>query len=156
MKCRQCPHGRPVTGAGRFSVDPPPTVNTITSIMAKKKSDAAATKRSDRSKKQPAGASGAPVINTALAAAHAARILAAKARLNIDEAEPSQVEKESGTFRKLKESLNRPHAQTVSSAMGSAFGAQRSNLPLHGGNQVAHGQTIGGVARVNVPRRTNG
>jgi hypothetical protein len=59
-------------------------------------------------------------------------------------------------FALLKESLNRPASHAVSSALGTSFGQQKSNLPTPGQKQVAHNQTQGVVSRVNVPRRTAG
>lgn len=100
-------------------------------------------------------ASGAPAINTANAAANAARLLAAKAK-GI-EPQIQEANKESGGFKQLKQSFNRPAASQTSISLGNALGPAKSNLPFqqHGQKQVAHNQTFG-VGRVNVPRRTNG
>ncbi len=132
--------------------------------MAKKKTTieggaTPARKRTAKSRKPPAPAVGqAPLIDTNLAAEAAARMLAAKAKLHVDPNQVSNAEagKESAAFQQLKQSLNRPPAHTVTSALGSAFGEHKSNLPTPDRNQVAHNQTTGGVGRVNVPRRTAG
>ena len=103
----------------------------------------------------PSAASGAPAINTANAAVNAARLLAAKAK-GI-EPQMQEANKESGGFKQLKQSFNRPTASQVSHSLGNALGPAKSNLPFqqHGQKQVAHNQTFG-AGRVNVPRRTNG
>ncbi len=107
-------------------------------------------------KKAAQATSPAPLIDTSLAALNAARILAAKAKLGpaAENLEPDS-SKESGNFKQLKESLNRSASHAVSSALGTSFGHQKSNLPVPAKQQVAHNQTQG-VSRVNVPRRTAG
>jgi hypothetical protein len=83
-------------------------------------------------------------------------MLAAKAKLGISEPEaPENAEKESGSFKQLKESLNRPASHAASAALGNTFGPHKSNLPTTRGTQVFHNQTQGGLS-INVPRRTNG
>ena len=101
-----------------------------------------------------AAATGVPMIDTANAAVNAAKLLAGRAK----QAEPKvQETKESGNFKQLKQSLNRPTASQSATLLGNSLGATKSGLPFHqqGSKQVAHNQTFG-VARVNVPRRTNG
>ena len=68
-----------------------------------------------------------------------------------------QEAKESGGFKQLKQSFNRPTPSQMSVSLGNALGPAKSNLPFqqHGQKQVAHNQTFG-AGRVNVPRRTNG
>ena len=138
--------------------------------MAKKKSDSAemskeagsgkkkSAKAGDKNKKttgKPA-IGGTSLINTDEAAAAAARMLAGRAKLQGQLAE-STGSKETGSFKQLKESLNRPAAQAaVSTALGSTFGEHKSNLPQQGNSQVVHNQASGVVGRFNVPRRTNG
>jgi hypothetical protein len=95
-----------------------------------------------------------PMINTSMAAASAARLLVGRAKLSGGQAQPA--EKESGSFKQMKQSLNRPAATQPSQVLGNALGQQRSNLPAQQGpNQVAHHQTFG-ASRINVPRRTQG
>ncbi len=127
--------------------------------MAKaKKTSSKTAKKSSNNATRPA-AEPSPLIDAA--AVDAARLLANRARLHAAPGAPApaaeQQKKESASFKQLKESIHHPAANAVSAAMGNAFGQQRSNLPLHGGNQVAHNQTIGSnLSRINVPRRTNG
>jgi len=119
---------------------------------------APAKKRATRSKKTAAAPAPAatPLIDTGLAAESAARMLLARQKLHIDQQKVAQtMGKETPTFKQLKETLTNP-AASVSSAMGSTFGEQKSNLPIPSNNQVAHNQTTSGVGRVNVPRRTAG
>lgn len=96
----------------------------------------------------------APLVNPAEAAANAARMLAAKQKLQ-EEAEGAAPAKESATFKNLKQKLS-ASGQNLSSALGGTLGHHRSNLPHHFDKQAARNQTLGGVGRFNVPRRTNG
>ncbi|HEX2970736.1 MAG TPA: hypothetical protein VHP11_00285 [Tepidisphaeraceae bacterium] len=130
--------------------------------MAKKKTEASGTtpapKKPVRRLKKKAEAAaaapaGTPMIDTGLAAMSAARMLAAKAKLG--NAAATAGNKETSTFKHLKESLNKPAASLASSALGSNLGPQKSNLPTGLQGQVVHNQTQGGV-RFNVPRRTAG
>jgi hypothetical protein len=66
---------------------------------------------------------------------------------------------ETSNFRQLKESLSKPHSQTMGNLLDkiSSTGQKRSSLPFGGGKQVGHNQTFGAdVNRRNVPRRTGG
>jgi hypothetical protein len=66
---------------------------------------------------------------------------------------------ESSGFRNLKESLSKPHAQTMGSVLDklAPSGQKKSGLPFGAGKQVGHNQMFGADAsRRNVPRRTNG
>ena len=127
--------------------------------MAKSRKTASSSKPASpkpvRRLKKAAPPVAAPLIDTNLAAQTAAKILAARAKLGNDALASTEPAHESGTFKQLKESLQRPAAHAVSSAMGTSFGQQKSNLPIPGQKQVAHSQTQG-IARVNVPRRTAG
>lgn len=108
--------------------------------------------------KAPAATSGPqvdPSKSTAAAAAMVANKLPATAPAGSGAAEHSQ----SSTFQKLKESLNKPPAQTIGSLLDklSAPGQKKSAVPFSGGKQVGHNQTFGSDAsRRNVPRRTGG
>jgi len=144
--------------AGRQSVLAPKAQLNRIARMAKKKtsSEGQARKHVSRTRKPPAAAPQSPLIDTSLAAEAAARMLASKARLHIDEKQVVQeMGKETPSFNTLKESLSKPASQ-VMAALGNALGPSKSNLPIHSGNQVVHNQTTGGVSRVNVPRRTAG
>lgn len=101
----------------------------------------------------PAAAAGTPMVDTGLAAQAAARMLAAKAKLG--GAEVAAGNKETSTFKQLKESLNKPASSLAANVLGNTFGPQKSNLPTHTQGQVYHNQTQGS-SRVNVPRRTAG
>ncbi len=66
---------------------------------------------------------------------------------------------ESTSFRNLKQSLNKPHSQTMGNLLDKLAppGQKKSSLPFGGGKQVGHNQTFGSDAsRRNVPRRTGG
>jgi hypothetical protein len=130
--------------------------------MAKKKSaksqssgDSAKAAKPAGGAANPAAPAPAPLIDTALVAQTAARLLAARARLHGAPPAPAEQQKESGTFRQLKESLNRQPQHVITSALGSTFGEHKSNLPTPG-KQVAQSQTQANIARINVPRRTAG
>jgi hypothetical protein len=66
---------------------------------------------------------------------------------------------ETSNFRQLKESLHKPHAQTMGGLLDkmSSANPKKSSLPFGGGKQIGHNQTFGAdVNRRNVPRRTGG
>lgn len=137
------------------------TEKTESAGGAKPQSKRATASKSRKAPAKPAGApAGVPMVDTALAAANAAKMLLTKAKLHAaSNPSPEQPQKESGSFKQLKESLNRPATHAVSAALGNAFGEHKSNLPTtHSAQQqVAHNQVVGGGAnRVNVPRRTAG
>jgi hypothetical protein len=102
-----------------------------------------------------AAATTTPMVDTNLAAQAAARMLAAKAKLG-GAAEATAGNRETSTFKQLKESLNKPASSLASNVLGNAFGPHKSNLPTNMQGQVFHNQTQGGGSRVNVPRRTAG
>ena len=64
---------------------------------------------------------------------------------------------QSSTYRILKQSLARPHAQTIGGILDKIAPTQkRSGLPF-ASKQVGHNQTFGpDASRRNIPRRTNG
>ena len=93
----------------------------------------------------------APLIDTSLAAEAAAKMIANKALLDA-----SNLEKESGNFKQLKDSINKSSSAGIGNLLGSNPSQKKSNLPFGGGKQVGHNQTIGGFDRRNVPRRTGG
>jgi hypothetical protein len=64
--------------------------------------------------------------------------------------------RESGIFKQIKESINKPAAGGISSAMGNTFGPNKTNLPNPDKGHVVRDQTTSNVNRVNVPRRTGG
>jgi hypothetical protein len=120
---------------------------------------AAKSKAVGRRKKMAASAetspSGKPMVDTSFAAEAAARMLASRAKLGA-KVERNSSEKESGTFKQLKEGVNKPSGQAAANVIGSALGPSRSNLPIPNKGQTAHSQSMGNVSRINVPRRTGG
>jgi hypothetical protein len=118
------------------------------------KKPAAAAKKAPAAKKgaKPAGAPAAPLIDTSLAAAAAAKLVA-----NRDRLAPGGEKRESGAFKQLKESLAKPASSGPASFLQSTAPQKKSNLPFGGRNQVGHNQTFGAdVNRSGVPRRTGG
>ncbi|HEY2586918.1 MAG TPA: hypothetical protein VGI81_14325 [Tepidisphaeraceae bacterium] len=94
----------------------------------------------------------APLIDTSLAAAAAAKMVANRDLLNA-----AGEKRQSGAFKQLKESLTKPAASGPASFLQSTAPQKKSNLPFGGRNQVGHNQTFGAdVNRAGVPRRTGG
>jgi hypothetical protein len=97
-------------------------------------------------------AAGVPLVDTDLAAQTAAKMLLRKPA----SAAPATPPKESGAFKNLKESLNKPALGGLDQIIGST-GPQRSNLPHQRDQQKGRNQTFGAdVNRAGVPRRTPG
>ena len=114
-----------------------------------KKSEEKKPARKSPAKAAPAGPS---MVDTDLAAQSAARMVFSKPATT----DASASKKESGAFKSLKESLNKPHLGGLDQIMGS-MGPQRSNLPHRRDQQKGHNQTFGAdVNRTGVPRRTPG
>ncbi len=136
--------------------------NEDPAATTRKRSSAAKTRKapakSDKAAKPQAH--GTPLVDTQFAAEAAARALAARAKLQAALGQQPQVQeqpqKESGNFKQLKESLNKPAHLSGGSTLGNAFGPGKVNLPAVGRKESFHSQTTGGVSRINVPRRTNG
>ena len=84
-------------------------------------------------------------------------MLSARAKLgNAPQSTGGDMQRESGAFKQMKESLNKPAAGGISSAMGNTFGPNKTNLPNPDKGHVVRDQTTSNVNRVNVPRRTGG
>jgi hypothetical protein len=114
------------------------------------KTDARKPVRKAPAKATPAGM---PMVDTDLAAQSAARMLLSKPASSTL---PTMPRKESGAFKNLKDSVNKPNLGALDQVMGSV-GPQRSNLPHHRDQQKGHNQTFGAdVNRAGVPRRTPG
>ena len=122
-----------------------------------------------RAKKKPAttaAPTGHPMVDTGLAAQVAARALATRAKLGAavggqmpqqqQPAASAQPARESGSFKQLKENLNKPTGASLGNVLGNAPGSSKSNLPMHGRNESFHSQTQGAGPKFNVPRRTGG
>lgn len=113
---------------------------------------APAAKKGAKSAGAPAGAPPAPLIDTSLAAAAAAKLV-----VNRDRLASGGEKRESGAFKQLKESLSKPASSGPASFLQSTAPQKKSNLPFGGRNQVGHNQTFGAdVNRTGVPRRTGG
>ena len=134
---------------------------------------AATPKKPGKPEKAAGGAPSAPLIDTGLAAAAAAAMVAnlgaaglggaaTQGDATAGAASPSQ-RQESSTFRNLKQSLNKPASSgSLGGILGSGggqkkfnqgFGGQKPSVPGSGGRN----QTFGAdVNRSGVPRRTGG
>jgi hypothetical protein len=120
--------------------------------MAKaKKSESSSSKKSAPKPAAKSAPSGFPSIDTNLAAQSAAKMLLRKPTVD-----STGSKKESGAFKNLKDSLNKPSMGSLDQFMGST-GPQRSNTSHHRDQQKGHNQTFGAdVNRTGVPRRTTG
>ena len=99
-----------------------------------------------------------PMVDTQLAAQAAARMVTARAT-GMGPTQRSGEQKETSTFKQLKESFSKPHGAGVGNILNSTTSeaARKGNLPHHGGKQKGHNQTFGSDASKNfVPRRTGG
>jgi hypothetical protein len=98
-----------------------------------------------------------PVFDQTLAASTAAALIGRKLATSLPVGEtPSP---ETSTFKQLKESLNKPHANAIGGMLDKSAPAnqKKSTTPFNTGKQVGHNQTVGSdVVRRNVPRRTGG
>jgi len=118
------------------------------------KTPSSAKKKPER--KPPAASAGAPLIDPAASAAAAAALVGHKLAPAASAAGPKT---ESSTFRNLKDSLTKPHSQTIGGVLDKIAPSSQKWIggPTQGGKQVGHNQTFGAdVARKNVPRRTAG
>ncbi len=107
-------------------------------------------------RKPPTAPSGAPLIDPLQSAAAAAALVGRKISPLSTATGPQT---ESTTFRNLKDSLTKPHSQTIGNVLDKIAPNTRKWTGGHSGagKQVGHNQTVGAdVARRNVPRRTNG
>jgi hypothetical protein len=98
----------------------------------------------------------APLIDTSLAAAAAAKMVANRDMLN--SARPEAGERaESSSFKQFKEGLNKPSSHGPASFLHSTAPQKKLNVPMGGRKQIGHNQTFGAdVNRAGVPRRTGG
>ena len=120
---------------------------------------AATKKKAEKKTEKKAPQAAAPLIDTALAAEAAARMVAARAAGTVP-APAAEAQGESSLFKQLKENLAHPHASSVDSFLNNTTNpsSRPSNVPFgSGGKQVGHNQTFGAdVSRRNLPRRTGG
>lgn len=104
---------------------------------------------------KPAAPSG-PQIDTSLAAAAAAAVVGSGG-IRQPGSSNLPAQKESNSFRQLKESLNKPASGTLGGILQTPQNQKKSNLPYGGGKQVGRNQTFGAdINRAGVPRRTGG
>jgi hypothetical protein len=111
-------------------------------------------------KQQPAAAGGAPIVDTNLAAATAARMIAHRAATGSPASSGSNAEtsagRESSTFQKLKNNLTNP-AAGLSNILGGDVSQKKSHNTFGPNQQVNRNQSSGGGGnRLGVPRRTSG
>lgn len=108
-------------------------------------------------KKQQPAAGGSPIVDTGLAAATAARMLAHRAATGAPAASAeTSAGRESSSFQKLKNNLTNP-AAGLSNILGGETGQKKSHNAFGPNQQVNRGQNSGGGAnRLGVPRRTSG
>src|SRR5205823_5612621 len=114
--------------------------------MAKKKSESsekperkppakqAEAKKSPEAKKPAATPTGAPLIDTSIAANAAAAMVGNKVPAPAGGTAPPR--KESAAFKQLKAGLNKPAAGALGGAFGIAGQTKKSHLPHGGGKQV--------------------
>jgi len=142
--------------AGKSQEQPKPqpkaTANKPEPAAAKGKTPAAASKRPAAKKGPPTGSTGTPLIDTSLAAAAAAKMVANRDRLSAGENRGG-----SGLIKQLKDSLNKSASTGPADFLHTTSPNKNPNLPFGGRNQVGHNQTFGAdVNRSGVPRRTGG
>jgi len=116
----------------------------------------AAPKKKVERKPPAAPASGSPLVNPSHSAAAAAALVGRKISPTGITSGPQT---ESTSFRNLKDSMTKPHSQTIGNVLDkiAPSGQKRSAVPFAGPKQLGHNQTFGAdVSRRNVPRRTNG
>jgi len=168
------PHpAAPKAAAVQPPVKQPPSTQAVEAKSSKKESakkggtaDAAVSgKAAPKPAPKPAPVQ-APIIDTNLAAAAAASMVAHRdivagaapaapaTRTAPDQPQPQR--QESASFKQLKQGLNKP-AASVGNLLGTPPGQKKSNLPFAGQKQSFRNQTFGAdVNRTGVPRRTGG
>jgi hypothetical protein len=100
---------------------------------------------------------GRPLIDTNLAAANAARMLAAKFPSSAGNASQNAPAQESAMFKNLKAGVNKPASAGMSNLLEKSHGPTEPVKSHHQQKQVGRNQTFGAdVARTGVPRRTPG
>ncbi|MBV8781628.1 MAG: hypothetical protein JO353_09540 [Phycisphaerae bacterium] len=115
-----------------------------------------------KQKHETASATSAPMVDTNLAAAAAARLLVAKlpTRSEGTSGEGAGASRESSMFKQMKSGLAKPASQTMSNLLDKHAGPMgKSSHEGFGskGQQLGKNQTFGAdVNRSGVPRRTGG
>src|SRR5579871_5471123 len=110
-------------------------------------------KKSAKSAKPAPPPPAAPLIDTNLAAAAAAKLVAHK-----DELSTAPAHGESAAFKQLKENLHKTGGQSTPSFLQNMLPSKKFNPSIPGRNQqIGRNQTFGtDVNRSGVPRRTGG
>jgi len=116
---------------------------------------AAATKKPAAKKIAAAATSGMPMIDTNLAAQNAAAMLLNRPVLE-NAGDATAVQKESSTFKNLKEQLAHPKPTGLGNLFGPAGDQKKSGGHFSTHQDKGHNQTFGGLNKTGVPRRTNG
>lgn len=127
------------------------TTATKTTAAAKK----ATTKTRGKASPDASGAPAVPMIDTNLVAESAAKMLLARPGEATEQAAP-QGNKESSTFKNLKEQLAKPKPAALSNLFGHGGGEKKFGNQNFMNQQKGHNQTFGGINKAGVPRRTNG
>jgi hypothetical protein len=116
---------------------------------------AKAKKNSVKTKSTPA--SGSPLVDTDLAAAAAAKRVAAG--LGPAGGGSNLPVRESSAFKSMKDGLSKPALGGLAGILDKTAGPsqKQSNAPFHSGKQTGRNQVFGAdVNRTGVPRRTGG
>jgi hypothetical protein len=126
-------------------------------VKAEKPAPAAKAKKAPAAKKHAAPAAGQPMIDTSLAAANAAKLLAGGFNKPASSTNPSGNKTESAMFKNLKAGLNKPSSAAMSNLLDKSHGPEPTKSHTGFNKQVGHNQTYGAdVNRSGVPRRTPG
>lgn len=115
---------------------------------------AAAPKKPAAKKIAAAATSGMPMIDTNLAAQNAAAMLINRPVL--ENAGDAPAQKESSTFKNLKEQLAHPKPTGLGNLFGPSGDSKKSGGHFSAHQEKGHNQTFGGLNKTGVPRRTNG
>jgi hypothetical protein len=128
---------------------------TVKKTTPKKAPAAAGKKDAVRKSVQQSQPAGVPMIDTNLAAESAAKMLVARPAEATPQTE-AQPNKESSTFKNLKEQLAKPKPAGLNSLFGPTGGEKKFGNQGFNNQQRGHNQTFGGINKAGVPRRTNG
>jgi RNA polymerase primary sigma factor len=117
----------------------------------------AAAKKETVRKSVPQATGSMPMIDTNLAAESAAKMLLARPEEAATGGQaPAPAEKESSTFKNMKEQLAKPKPAGLGNLFGPTGGEKKFGNQGFSNQQKGHNQTFGGINKAGVPRRTNG
>jgi hypothetical protein len=94
------------------------------------------------------------MIDTNLVAQNAAAMLLNRPVL--EHAGDATAQKESSTFKNLKEQLAHPKPTGLGNLFGPSGDSKKSGGHFSAHQEKGHNQTFGGLNKTGVPRRTNG